>query len=338
LTLAGGVTFTKQRYDKDDYAAKHSIAAGFSTEGNMKIAYNGRFHEAIKKWDILLNASAADPEFHNNFFGLGNSTIKDDNLEAADYYEIQYSNFNISTGLSREFWRNSVFNLLVGLESINSKKLDHSTVLDSLNAPGAFKILNILPIEIDLDLDFRDERGLPYNGARFYISYTNGTILNEESTTNKVLSYGYLDGFIEYYISTVNERKVTFGMRFGGSKGYGDIPFYKMPNLGGTNGLRGYTGQRFTGDSRIYFNSELRWQFLYRYTALFPVKMGVKAFFDTGRVYYDGAVNESNKWHMGYGGGIYVVPFKEAFMLSISVGFSEEESFYPIIGFGAPLR
>jgi hypothetical protein len=338
LTLAGGVTFTKQRYNKDDYAAKHSIAAGISTVGNLKIAYKGRFHQAIKKWDILLNASAADPEFHNNFFGIGNSTTKDDNLEAANYYEISYSNYNISTGISRKFWRNSVFNLLLGLESVNSKKLDQTTVLDSLNAPGAYKILNILPIEADLDLDFRDEKGLPYNGTRFYISYTNGTILNEESTTNNILSYGYLDSFVEYYISTVNKSKVTFGLRFGGSKGYGDIPFYKMPNLGGTNGLRGYIGQRFTGDSRIYFNSELRWQLIHRYTSLFPIKLGIKAFFDTGRVYYDGAVNESNKWHMGYGGGIYIVPFEEAFIISLSIGFSEEESFYPIIGFGTPLK
>ena len=66
--------------------------------------------------------------------------------------------------------------------------------------------------------------------------------------------------------------------------------------------------------------------------------MGIKAFFDTGRVYYDGAVNESNKWHMGYGGGIYIVPFEEAFIISLSIGFSEEESFYPIIGFGTPLK
>ena len=48
-------------------------------------------------------------------------------------------------------------------------------------------------------------------------------------------------------------------MRFGGVRGYGDFPFYKMPNLGGSNGLRGYTGKRFTGNSKIYFNSELRW-------------------------------------------------------------------------------
>jgi hypothetical protein len=171
------------------------------------------------------------------------------------------------------------------------------------------------------------------------MNYINGTIFNEKESTSSVLSYGYLAGAIEYFISTVNKRKLTLGLRFGGAKGYGDIPFYKMPNLGGTNGLRGYTGQRFTGDSKIFFNSELRWQLLHRYTSLFPIKFGIKAFFDTGKVSYSGDDNnESNKWHVGYGGGIYIVPFEEEFIVSISVGFSDEESFYPIIGIGTPLR
>ncbi len=338
LTLAGGVTFTRQRYDKEDYAAKHSIAGGISTKGNLKIAYDGRFHQAIRKWDILLRASAASPDFHNNFFGLGNSTMKSDDLESANYYEIQYSKYNILTGVSREFWKKSKFDLVFGYESVDSKKLDSKTILDDSKAPGAFKTLTFLPVEAELELDFRDEKGLPYNGTHLFVKYTNGTILNEKDSSNNVFSYGYLEGGIEYYISTVNKNKLTLGLRFGGAKGYGDIPFYKMPNLGGTNGLRGYTGQRFTGDSKIYFNSELRLQLLDRYTPLFPIKLGIKAFFDTGRVYYSGDANESNKWHMGYGGGIYVVPFEEEFIISVSIGFSDEESFYPVIGFGTPLR
>ena len=56
--------------------------------------------------------------------------------------------------------------------------------------------------------------------------------------------------------------------------------------------------------------------------------MGIKAFFDTGRVYYSGDPNESNKWHAGYGGEIYVVPFAEAFIISVMVGFSKEEFYY----------
>lgn len=339
LILAGGVTFTRQRYDKEDYAAKHSFAGGVSTKGNLKFAYEGRFHQVIKKWDILLRGSAADPEFHNNFFGLGNSTTKSDDLESDDFYEIEYSQYNALTGVSREFWKKSTFSFLFGFESVKSKNLSQPTILDAMPlAPGAYKTLNFIPVEATLDLDFRDEVGYPYNGTRLLLSYINGSIVNEKDVDNSVFNYGYIDGSIEYFLSTVHKKRLTLGLRFGGAKGYGDIPFYKMPNLGGTNGLRGYTGQRFTGDSKIYFNSELRWQLLHRYTPLFPVKLGVKAFFDTGRVYYSADENESNKWHMGYGGGVYVIPFEEAFIISISVGFSDEESFYPIIGIGTPLR
>ena len=88
----------------------------------------------------------------------------------------------------------------------------------------------------------------------------------------------------------------------------------------------------------MFFNSELRWQLLHKYTPLFPVKFGVKGFFDTGRVFYDPFPDDSNKWHIAYGVGFYVVPFEEAFIISVSIGFSDEESFYPIIGLGTPLR
>ena len=50
--------------------------------------------------------------------------------------------------------------------------------------------------------------------------------------------------------------------------------------------------------------------------------MGLVGFTDMGRVWMK---NEySQKWHMGYGGGIYMIPFN-TMILSVVVGVSEED-------------
>ena len=87
----------------------------------------------------------------------------------------------------------------------------------------------------------------------------------------------------------------------------------------------------------MYFNSEIRWQLFHRYTSFVPIKFGLKAFYDTGRVYSDFDEANSSKWHAGYGAGIFIVPLNEAVSISLQVGFSEEESFYPVISFGKAL-
>jgi len=101
--------------------------------------------------------------------------------------------------------------------------------------------------------------------------------------------------------------------------------------------LRGYVGNRFVGDSEAYMNLELRYQLFQKYTSFLPIKVGVKAFYDRGRVFVDDLA-ETDKWRTGYGFGFYLVPLTEAVTISVSIAFSDEESVFPAIGIGAPLR
>ena len=67
------------------------------------------------------------------------------------------------------------------------------------------------------------------------------------------------------------------------------------------------------------------------------MKVGLKAFYDYGRVFSD-VENESTDWRSGYGFGLYVVPLTESLTISLSFGFSDEESIYPVFSVGTPLR
>ena len=50
-------------------------------------------------------------------------------------------------------------------------------------------------------------------------------------------------------------------------------------------------------------------------------KFGLVAFIDDGRVWMPG--EQSDKWHVGYGGGVLLAPFNR-FTFSATYGISEE--------------
>jgi hemolysin activation/secretion protein len=177
---------------------------------------------------------------------------------------------------------------------------------------------------------------LPYRGARTLLNYENNSVLNDYPTKTSS-NFGILSGDSEYYLSSRNKHPFTLGLRIGGATTHREVPWYKLPILGTAKGLRGYVDERFAGDATAYFNTELRYQLFEKNTSIVPVKVGVKAFFDYGRVFQSG-IDESDDWRSGYGFGFYVVPFDESITFTISLGFSEEESFYPVFSVGTPLR
>lgn len=150
-------------------------------------------------------------------------------------------------------------------------------------------------------------------------------------------NYGVLTGFMEYYLSTRRWHPLTVALRAGGATTHGDVPWYELPTLGADSGLRGYFKNRWAGTSSAYLNGELRYQLLERTEGFIPIKVGVKAFYDYGRVFQKNR-EESGDWRSGYGFGFYLVPLNEALTVSISVSFSDEESVYPAFSIGAPLR
>ena len=333
-TIRGGLSFTNHKYGKEDYSSKHTIMAGLSSQLNKLFSYKARFHHVFRKWDLQFQAGLANPEFYNNFYGIGNSTLIDADLDAMDFYEAEYNRYYTSLGLVKDFWRYSQLGVSIGVEHNQAKRLD-GTILaqEEQEVIGANSSLNILPFNIFLNLDFRDSRALPTRGTRLLLNYHNGTVLSEEAD-----NYGVLSGALEYYTSSRTKNPITLGLRAGGAVGYGDVPFYKQMALGSTSGLRGYTRNRFLGESSLFFNSELRLQLFEKYTSFIPIKFGLKAFYDLGRVYSDFDGDNDPGFHSGYGFGVYLIPLRETFTISVSLSFSEEESLFPLISVGTPLQ
>ncbi len=335
--IVAGVEFTRKRYGKQNYSAKHSIVGTFTTEDINIIEYNGRFHHVLGKWDVQLNGLAADHNNFNLFYGLGNNTIKDENLAAADFYQTQYNTYGLGTGLVRDFWKKSSIAFEVNYE-INKTLRTDNTIIGENNPSipaGVFGLdeADMVELTTELNLDFRDRPNLPEKGTRFFLKQQSGTV-----TSNNDARYGIIQGSFEQYASTRSKNPITLGVKVGGSTSYGEetIPFYKLKYLGQNNNLRGFAKNRFTGKSSAYINTELRVQLSEFRTSFVPMKFGIKGFFDMGRVYSDFDI--SNIWHQGYGAGVYLVPLSESFAISISGAYSDEESGLILLSIGSTFK
>jgi hypothetical protein len=96
------------------------------------------------------------------------------------------------------------------------------------------------------------------------------------------------------------------------------------------NNLRGFHSIRFTGKTMLYHNVELRVKLFDFNSYLFPGSIGIIGFNDVGRVWVPG--ESSNKWHDGYGGGLYIIP-AELVLIQAVIGHSIEGT-QPYITFG----
>ncbi|MCD4698371.1 MAG: outer membrane protein assembly factor [Bacteroidales bacterium] len=316
--LGMGVSFTRQKYGKEDYSTKYSFNIKGSAAGNLQFYYDVRFHHVIRKWDFKYYGFIAQPTDYVNFYGYGNETIKTDSLYNANFYKTQYSTMQAGVGVIRDFWKRSVFSLWIRYEN-NESQISDNTILDLQNDILGTEKVNLLEGVAQLDLDFRNDKKFPEKGMRLYGEFKQGLITsNNNSTYNKLL------GYLEFHSTIHTKLPIFIGLRGGGAISSGEIPFYSLNNLGQNNFLRGYRKNRFAGESMLFFNTDVKLQILDIATAVVPVKFGIRGFYDIGRVNIEN--EDSNRLHAGYGGGIYLIPVERIYSLGLNIAFSEEES------------
>jgi len=312
-----GVSFTRQKFGKEDYSAKHRFNVKGSTVGNFQISYDAELHHLVHKWDLIYYGLLANPTDFVYFYGFGNESIKKDSLFSTNFYKTRYNSYQLGTGLKRGFWKRSVFSFIIHYEN-NESQIAENTILDLYPDVFGVEKVNLFEGMALLDLDFRNDKKFPEKGMRLYSEYQMGLISsNNNSTYSKYL------GFLEYHGTIQSKFPIIIGLKGGGAISSGKIPFYKMYNLGQNNYLRGYRKNRFVGESIVFFNSDLKVQLLDIATAFLPIKFGIRGFYDFGRVYMSN--ENSSKLHSGYGGGIYLIPLERDFSFGLNMAFSEEE-------------
>ena len=148
---------------------------------------------------------------------------------------------------------------------------------------------------------------------------------------NNRFHFSKISGDLRAYLSTDVVTDITLALRVGGQEVFGTYPFFKYAVLGGGKNLRGFSRERFSGDASLFGQAEVR-MYLFDMNVLLPGRFGLSFFGESGRVFI--SLENSDKWHSSYGGGLWFSVLKNAFNLNFSVAKSIETlKFYVISGF-----
>lgn len=338
LFFGGGFLYQTEGFRKDPFKQRHIFLASVAPETNSyNFLYRGDLTDVMGKWGLGIHADLKSPNYVNNFFGMGNETEFDKNIddqdgidvdEEIDYYRFRFEETRMELYLKRKF-RSVELSIGPAFQRIEVEEPDEDRFIDVYADNLTYDLYHddnsFAGVSMALSLDKR-------NDPKFT---SRGTLITFESRTmagldHRAADFSSLDGSVAFYHSFRLPAKLVFAGRIGGGRTFGNYNFYQAQILSGRTELRGYRKTRFYGDSKLYGNLEARLRLTTFRSYLFPASIGLLGFYDTGRVWYkdengqDPSANgKSTRWHNGWGGGIWFTPFNMA-VLSVEAGHSTE--------------
>ena len=321
--LGGGFEWTKQGFRKDPFASQHTVSGSYAFATNaFNLFYQGDFTDVIGKTDLLLKATLQQSSMTDNFFGLSNESVfyKDKTI---DFYRVKLSNVETSAMLKSNFGQlSSYYGVLMNGYEV---KENDKRFIGEFAGSGAevYNEKDYLGVKAGLTFDNRNSKTLTTRGIYWDFNTTYQRGINSSIKDN----YLNLKSELAMYLTVKLPALMTIATRFGGAVNLGDFEFYQANALGGLSNLRGYRRTRFSGKDSFYNNTEIRLKLFNFKSYLFPAYMGILAHNDVGRVWN---VDESSqKWHHGYGGGVWFAPFNIA-VISAVYSVSEEDNIFSI--------
>lgn len=310
LTLGLGAKFTLQNgFRKTPYSSTHQIMVGhsFSTKA-YRINYGGQWKSLVGKADLVADVDVKAPNNTQNYFGRGNQTplYKFDNYQR--YYRTRFTTVELSTALRWNFKRGASLQAGPGYQYYHmnpdendGRFIENPGLVGSYDRATLFEDKMHLGIKAVYELDQRNNAILPEWGvyARIQLQAYKG--LNDLSRT-----FAQLLPELAVYKPIDNRHTLILSDRIGGGVSVGHTTFYQSIFLGGEGTLLGYRKYRFAGQQALYNNLSLRWSLMDFGNYIVKGELGLKGFYDVGRVWQQG--DSSKKWHNGYGGGIYFAP------------------------------
>lgn len=295
-------TYTTYGFERNPFTSQHKIntAFYFATNG-YEIKYQGEFANIIGNLNLKINSIFQSPNYTLNFFGFGNETENLENAFGLDYNRVRVREFQLNPSLVYRAYGGSQFSFGLGYESIEVENTQNRYVENSSQLPSyIFKTNQFGSINTKFEFENYDNKAYPTIG--FKSSVDIGYKMNLDQSNR---GYTYLIPELSITHKLVSSGKLVLASRIKSQVNLGNnFEFYQAASIGGTNGLRGFRNQRFTGNSYVFQNTDLRYSFDKIKTKLIPIRFGLFGGFDYGRVWFDN--EDSNKWNNSYGGGFFM--------------------------------
>lgn len=306
LQMGATGQWTTYKFKKAPYSSLQSFSIAYSFGSNTpNLEYDAEFLERLGELDLNLNTYYHGRRFATNYFGLGNETAYEKEL---DFYGISQEVFQVFPALQLRHSAN-LLRFRLGPKLLYTNLLDKSAMyLNTVDAEEEnFSGHWFLGPRFEMEWDGRDSKLFPRRGGRFQLY---GEWANDLEDSDNTYTHG---ANLHLYLPVDKGQNLIFATRLGYGFAWGDYEFFQAPSLGerstslGQEGsLRGYPFDRFRGDSKFYHNTDLRWRMIQYDNSVIPVSIGIYGGFDYGRVWFH--QESSDKWHSAYGGGLWLAP------------------------------
>jgi hypothetical protein len=342
LFLGGGFISFSHGFRKQPYKQRHLFLASFAPlTQSVNFQYGGRFNEIFGRWSLELDVDLKAPNYVNNFFGLGNESVFNNDIddepgldvdESIQYYRYRFEELRFEVLLSRNLGTSTTFKIGPALQRIEMEK--PATGTDRFISEYAATLDYNLFAEYnsfggaawELKFEKRNEPVFTKRGVTFLASGRSMAGLNHNTD-----DFNSFESSLAFLHSFRSEGRLVFAARVGGGMTTGKHAFYQSQILDGKTEIRGYRKTRFYGNEKFFSNFEVRLKLLRFRSYLFPASMGISGFHDIGRVWYKDETGvdptasdgKSNVWHKGWGGGLWFTPFNLT-ILSTEMAHSED--------------
>ncbi len=319
-------------YKKFPYSQLHHLSVtAAASKLSVDIIYKGEFIRTVGKMDFTIDSRFHGDRFAYNFFGLGNETDNPDN--ELSFNRVQNSLLYFNPNLRKLFARGNGEILIGGILSrikIAENEGDTPRFINEFGngRPDLFDARLQLGAKFEFNYENSDNVLITHSGTKF-----NSSLSWEKDVLGNEVNVGKLKTSLAFYYSLDRKQNITLATRVGTQHNFGKFNYYDGAIIGGTiygspSTLRGFRAERFTGNTSFYHNSEARIKLFSSTNRILPFTLGIHGGVDYGRVWID--EETSDKWHKGYGGGLWFSPVN-ALLFRLEYFTSEEDN---IITFG----
>jgi hypothetical protein len=310
IYVGGGIKWQKSGWGHQSFAQEHFFAANYAFRtAAYHFGYEGLFRRAIGRWDAVVKGAILHPNHVLNFYGLGNNTIQQ--TKNRSFYRARVRQATLDIGMKRTFDERHTIQLTANL--LSSRVEDWKGRFVSLTNPllnaSDFKTTTWVGASATYTLSKKNNLIFPTKGIHWQSFLHHSYRFNKEDVLLKTGTA--ISIFLPVW-------RAVYAFRAGGATLWGRPQFFQYNQLSGLENLRGYRRSRFSGKTMFYNNHEVRIGIANLNGFIARGKLGLLLFSDNGRVWVPH--EDSQKWHVGYGGGVWFIPYGK---LSITATYAK---------------
>jgi outer membrane protein assembly factor BamA len=273
------------------------------------------------------------------FYGVGNGTAHDENLEQANPYYYRYGRTSLRLNADLQHTLAGPLRFLIG-SGVRAVKIDQTpfdsgtTLIAQQSTPSSFPQETSMTFRTGLVYDTRDRETGPTRG-----SWIEALVQRGDNPFTRTTATA------RTYVPVTS--RLVWAQRVVAQNLSGAVQFYELfpiqgsfkdsEGLGGAGTVRGLPMNRYAGKGLAFANEELRWRasdfrMLGRESALI-----LSGFVDAGRVWDRGLSMDGlfSDYHMGFGGGARL-RYGPNFVVAVDIAHSKESAMPIYIGLGYP--